>query len=58
MPTRRAYATLYEVLVTFAKVLAPFMPFVTERSTSTWCGKVDPARGVSIFATTLRSTTR
>lgn len=25
-----AYATLYEVLVTFAKVLAPFMPFVTE----------------------------
>jgi isoleucyl-tRNA synthetase len=25
-----AYATLYEVLVTFAKVLAPFMPFITE----------------------------
>lgn len=25
-----AYATLYEVLVTFSKVLAPFMPFVTE----------------------------
>jgi isoleucyl-tRNA synthetase len=25
-----AYATLYEVLVSFAKVLAPFMPFVTE----------------------------
>jgi isoleucyl-tRNA synthetase len=25
-----AYATLYEVLVTFAKVLAPFMPFLTE----------------------------
>ena len=25
-----AYATLYEVLTTFAKVLAPFMPFLTE----------------------------
>src|SRR6185295_12387622 len=25
-----AYATLYEVLVTFAKVMAPFMPFVSE----------------------------
>jgi isoleucyl-tRNA synthetase len=25
-----AYATLYEVLITFAKVLAPFMPFLTE----------------------------
>jgi isoleucyl-tRNA synthetase len=25
-----AYRTLYEVLVTFAKVLAPFMPFLTE----------------------------
>ncbi|HVJ22199.1 MAG TPA: class I tRNA ligase family protein, partial [Polyangiaceae bacterium] len=25
-----AYATIYEVLVTFAKVLAPFMPFLTE----------------------------
>jgi isoleucyl-tRNA synthetase len=25
-----AYSTLYEVLVTFAKVLAPFMPFITE----------------------------
>jgi isoleucyl-tRNA synthetase len=25
-----AYATLYEVLVTFAKVMAPFMPFLTE----------------------------
>ncbi len=25
-----AYATLYEVLVTFAKTLAPFMPFLTE----------------------------
>jgi isoleucyl-tRNA synthetase len=25
-----AYATLYEVLVTFAKALAPFMPFLTE----------------------------
>ena len=30
-----AYATLYEVLVTFAKVLAPFMPFFTETSTNT-----------------------
>ena len=25
-----AYATLYEVLVTFSRVLAPFMPFLTE----------------------------
>lgn len=25
-----AYATLYEVLVTFAKVMAPFMPFLSE----------------------------
>jgi isoleucyl-tRNA synthetase len=25
-----AYATLYEVLVTFSQVLAPFMPFITE----------------------------
>ncbi len=25
-----AYATLYEVLVTFGKVLAPVLPFVTE----------------------------
>jgi isoleucyl-tRNA synthetase len=25
-----AYATLYEVLVSFAKLLAPFMPFITE----------------------------
>jgi isoleucyl-tRNA synthetase len=25
-----AYATLYDVLVTFSKVLAPFMPFITE----------------------------
>lgn len=27
---RCAYATLYEVLITFTKVLAPFMPFITE----------------------------
>jgi isoleucyl-tRNA synthetase len=27
---KSAYATLYEVLVTFAKMLAPFMPFLTE----------------------------
>ncbi len=27
---RAAYATLYEVLVTLAKLLAPFMPFLTE----------------------------
>ncbi len=26
-----AYATLYEVLTTFSKVLAPFLPFVTEQ---------------------------
>ncbi|MFZ9889299.1 MAG: class I tRNA ligase family protein, partial [Myxococcota bacterium] len=26
-----AYATLYEVLVTFSKIIAPIMPFVTER---------------------------
>ena len=27
---RSAFSTLYEVLVTFAKLLAPFMPFITE----------------------------
>lgn len=27
---RAAFSTLYEVLVTFAKLLAPFMPFITE----------------------------
>jgi isoleucyl-tRNA synthetase len=37
-----AYATLYEVLVTFAKVMAPFMPFVSEYVYQHLVRAVDP----------------
>lgn len=37
-----AYATLYEVLVTLAKLLAPFMPFVTESIYQNLVRSVDP----------------
>ncbi len=37
-----AYATLYELLTTFAKVLAPFMPFVTEMVHQRLVVTVDP----------------
>jgi isoleucyl-tRNA synthetase len=37
-----AYHTLYEVLNTFTKVLAPFMPFVTERAYQELEVRIDP----------------
>jgi len=37
-----AYATLYELLTTFAQVLAPFMPFVTEMVHQRLVVTVDP----------------
>ncbi|HVU02158.1 MAG TPA: isoleucine--tRNA ligase [Polyangiaceae bacterium] len=43
-----AYATLYEVLVTFAKVLAPFMPFLTETVYQKLVRPVDPAAPESV----------
>lgn len=39
---RAAYATLYEVLLTFTKVLAPFMPFLTETVFQKLARPVDP----------------
>jgi isoleucyl-tRNA synthetase len=43
-----AYATLYEVLVTFAKVMAPFMPFVSEYVYQHLVRKVDPSSPPSV----------
>jgi isoleucyl-tRNA synthetase len=43
-----AYATLYEVLVTFAKVLAPFMPFITETVYQRLVRPVDAAAPASV----------
>jgi isoleucyl-tRNA synthetase len=43
-----AYATLYETLVTFSKVLAPFMPFVTETVYQKLVRPVDPAAPESV----------
>ncbi|MBA3684235.1 MAG: isoleucine--tRNA ligase [Planctomycetes bacterium] len=43
-----AYATLYEVLVTFAKVLAPFMPFLTEEAYQRLVLPVDAGAAKSI----------
>ncbi|HSC85736.1 MAG TPA: isoleucine--tRNA ligase [Polyangiaceae bacterium] len=43
-----AYATLYEVLTTFAVVLAPFMPFVTEIVYQKLVRVVDPAAPASV----------
>jgi isoleucyl-tRNA synthetase len=43
-----AYATLYEVLVTFAKVLAPFMPFVTETAYQKLVRPVHPEAPASV----------
>lgn len=37
-----AFATLYEVLTTFAKVLAPVLPFVTERLHQDLVARLDP----------------
>jgi isoleucyl-tRNA synthetase len=43
-----AYATLYEVLVSFARVLAPFMPFITETVYQRLVRPVDAAAPASV----------
>ena len=43
-----AYATLYEVLVTFAKVKAPFMPFVSEYVYQHLVRRVDSSAPASV----------
>jgi isoleucyl-tRNA synthetase len=43
-----AYHTLYEVLTTFAKVLAPFMPFLTEEIHQRLVRPVDPTAPASV----------
>jgi isoleucyl-tRNA synthetase len=43
-----AFATLYEVLTSFAKVLAPFMPFLTEEVHQRLVRPVDPAAPASV----------
>ena len=43
-----AFTTLYEVLTTFAKVLAPFMPFLTEEVHQRLVRPVDPAAPASV----------
>jgi isoleucyl-tRNA synthetase len=43
-----AYATLYEVLVTFAKVMAPFMPFVSEYVYQHLVCGIDPQAPASV----------
>jgi len=46
-----AYATLYEVLVVFAKVLAPFMPFITETVYQRLVRPLDPNAPPSVHFT-------
>ncbi|MBJ20621.1 MAG: isoleucine--tRNA ligase [bacterium] len=43
-----AFATLYEVLATFSKILAPFMPFLTEEVYQRLVRRVDDASPASI----------
>lgn len=43
-----AFATLYEVLTTFSKVLAPFMPFLTETIHQRLVRSVDPEAPQSV----------
>ncbi len=43
-----AYATLYTCLVTFTKVLAPFIPFITETMYQNLVRSVDPAAPESV----------
>ena len=43
-----AFHSLYEVLVTFAKVLAPFMPFLTEEVYQRLVRQIDPAAAASV----------
>ncbi|HEX3597832.1 MAG TPA: isoleucine--tRNA ligase [Polyangiaceae bacterium] len=45
------YATLYDALVTFAKVLAPFMPFLTETVYQKLVRPVDAAAPASVHFT-------
>ncbi|MEZ4333404.1 MAG: isoleucine--tRNA ligase [Myxococcota bacterium] len=45
---RSAFATLYAVLTTFSKVLAPFMPFLTETVHQRLARPVDPAAPASV----------
>ncbi len=46
-----AFATLYEVLVTFAKVAAPVLPFITEEIYQRLVRTVDPASPPSVHHT-------
>jgi isoleucyl-tRNA synthetase len=46
-----AYATLYDVLVTFARVLAPFMPFITETVYQRLVRPIDAAAPASVHFT-------
>jgi isoleucyl-tRNA synthetase len=43
-----AYATLYEVITTFAKVMAPFMPFLSEYAYQHTVAKIDPTAPASV----------
>ena len=43
-----AFATLYEVLTTFSKILAPFMPFLTEGVYQRLVRSVDPSAPESV----------
>jgi isoleucyl-tRNA synthetase len=43
-----AYATLYEVLVTLVKLLAPFTPFITEQLYQNLVRSVDPQAPLSV----------
>ncbi|MGD8759478.1 MAG: class I tRNA ligase family protein, partial [Anaerolineales bacterium] len=43
-----AYSTLYQVLVTLSKLLAPFVPFVTEVMYQNLVRKADPQAGESV----------
>ena len=45
---QNAFATLYEVLTTFSKVLAPFMPFLTEVVYQRLVRPVDPSAPTSV----------
>ncbi len=46
-----AYLTLYEVLVTLAKLLAPFIPFTTELMYQNLVRRVDPSAPESVHLT-------
>lgn len=46
--TRAAYATLHEALVTLAKLMAPFAPFVSETLYRNLVARRDPAAPISV----------